>query len=57
MSRLRDAVIKRRNYLIGQLSQTRNYKYKRDNLLNMPLQNLESEYDLLKDKIGEPVCS
>ncbi|SFF79055.1 hypothetical protein SAMN05216353_10943 [Halobacillus alkaliphilus] len=57
MSRLRDAVIQRRNYLICQLSQTRNYKYKRDNLLNMPLQNLENEYDLLKDKIGSPVCS
>ncbi|CCG43892.1 hypothetical protein HBHAL_1522 [Halobacillus halophilus DSM 2266] len=52
MSRLRDAVIQRRNFLICQLTQTRNYKYKRKNLLNMPLENLESEYDLLKDKIG-----
>ncbi|MGP4069548.1 hypothetical protein [Halobacillus sp. B29] len=52
MSRLRDAVIQRRNFLISQLTQTRNYKYKRNNLLNMPLENLESEYDLLKDKIS-----
>ncbi|MCA1011944.1 Fur-regulated basic protein FbpA [Halobacillus halophilus] len=52
MSRLRDAVIQRRNFLICQLIQTRNYKNKRKNLVNMPLENLESEYDLLKDKIG-----